>query len=69
MLPNEELYNEFKRLQSENYYLKNQLANKTRELKKNSITIKALIKKIKYLGPKKRQYFKNGKRGTFKNGG
>jgi len=69
MLPNEELYNEFKRLQSENYYLKNQIANKTRELKKNSITIKALIKKIKYLGPKKRQYFKNGKRGTFKNGG
>jgi len=69
MLPNEELYNEFKRLQSENYYLKNQLANKTRELKKNSITIKALIKKIKYLGPKKKQHFKNGKRGTFKNGG
>ena len=69
MLPNEELYNEFKRLQSENYYLKNQIANKTRELKKNNITIRALIKKIKYLGPKKRQYFKNGKRGTFKNGG
>jgi len=69
MLPNEELYNEFKRLQSENYYLKNQIANKTRELKKNNITIRALIKKIKYLEPKKRQYFKNGKRGTFKNGG
>jgi len=69
MLPNEELYNEFKRLQSENYYLKNQIANKTRELKKNNITIRALIKKIKYLEPKKKQHFKNGKRGTFKNGG
>ena len=69
MLPNEELYNEFKRLQSENYHLKNQLANKNKELKKDKSTIRAMVKKIKFLEPKKKQHFKNGKRGTFKNGG
>jgi len=64
MLPNEELYNEFKRLQSENYHLKNQLANKNKELKKDKSTIRAMVKKIKFLEPKKKQHFKNGKRGT-----
>lgn len=67
-LPNEELWNEFKRLQAENYSLKNQLVNKNKTIKKKDRLISQLSKKVEEAN-KNKQHYKNGKRGTFKNGG
>lgn len=60
------LYEEMQRLRSENYHLKKQLKNKNNELKGNRHTIRVLVKKVKESD--KKQHYKNGKRGTMKNG-
>lgn len=52
------------RLADENKHLKRQLTNCNRKIKE----LKHIINKINKK-KKKKQHFKNGKRGTFKNGG
>lgn len=66
-LPNEELYSEFQRLKAENYHLKGQLKRKNNEAKGRDKYIRKLEKQLKQLKPDK-QHYRNGKRGTVKNG-
>ena len=67
-LSNDELYNAFKKLQDENYHLKRQLINKNKTISEKDRFIKKLLKEAKEWKPEKHHY-KNGKRGTNKNGG
>jgi predicted RNase H-like nuclease (RuvC/YqgF family) len=64
MLPNEQLHDELKRLGTENFHLKNQLRNKNKHIK----NLKHALKRFKDSQKKDKQHFKNGKRGTMKNG-
>jgi regulator of replication initiation timing len=67
LLPNEELYNEFKRLQAENFHLKNQLSNKNKQIRGRDKQIQQMAKQLKEFKGQK-QHYKNGKRGTNFNG-
>lgn len=69
MLPNEELHAEMQRLKAENFHLRNQLRNKNDQIKRHVKDKRVMAKRLAEHEKNRKPHFKNGKRGTFKNGG
>jgi predicted nuclease with TOPRIM domain len=63
----QEVYDHYKKIEAENFQLKNQLTHKNREIKRLKRTISKLNEKLKE-SQKTKQHYKNGKRGTKFNG-
>jgi hypothetical protein len=59
-------YEEYQKTKSENYHLKRQLENKNKDIKRLKHIIR--VWKNKAENSKKRDHYKNGKRGTKYNG-
>lgn len=66
-LSNEEINEELNRLKGENFHLRRQLSKKNNLINGKDKYIRKLERELKELQPKK-QHYKNGKRGTNKNG-
>lgn len=66
-LSNEAINEELNRLRGENFHLRRQLSKKNNLINAKDKYIRKLERELKELKPKK-QHYKNGKRGTMKNG-
>jgi hypothetical protein len=67
LLSNEEISEELNRLRGENFHLRRQLSKKNNLINAKDKYIRKLERELKEYRPKK-QHYKNGKRGTNKNG-